>query len=175
MDVSKLVLGDNAPKEFNVVIEIQSGVAPVKYEIDKDSGVLVVDRFVATPMFYPCNYGFLPQTLGSDGDPLDALILTEVPVIPGSLIKVRPIGVLLMKDESGEDEKIICVPVSKVTSFYDNIKTYQDLPNIKLEQIKHFFERYKDLEKGKWVEVLGFADIAKAESLIKTAIANNKD
>ncbi|KAL0263842.1 UNVERIFIED_CONTAM: hypothetical protein PYX00_011143 [Menopon gallinae] len=174
MDINKVKIGENAPNEFNVIIEIPCCSLPIKYEIDKDSSSLVVDRIVATPMFYPCNYGFVPQTLGKDGDPLDALVVTEVPLMPGSVIKTRPIGVVVMEDEKGWDEKILCVPVKKVTCLYDNIKSYKDLPELKIKQIIHFFEKYKDLEEGKWVKVSGFEDKEKAIEIITEAIKNYK-
>lgn len=174
MDINKVKLDNNDLKSFNVVIEIPCCSTPIKYELDKESSALVVDRIIATPMIYPCNYGFLPQTLAKDGDPLDALVITEVPLMVGSVIKSRPIGVVLMEDEKGLDEKIICVPISKVTTLYDNIVTYKDLPELKLQQITHFFERYKDLEPGKWVKIAGFSGIEKAEEIINEAIKNNK-
>ncbi len=167
MDIAKIKLGDKFPEEFNAVIEIAAGLNPVKYELDKDSGALIVDRFVATSMCYPCNYGFVPHTLAEDGDPLDVLVFTHMPVIPGSVIKVRPIGVLNMVDEAGGDAKILCVPVNKVTKYYQDVLTYEDLPSLLIKQIVHFFEKYKDLEEGKWVKVEGFkgVDVAKAISL----------
>jgi inorganic pyrophosphatase len=175
MDTKKIQIGDKAPQEFNMIVEIPAGVAPVKYELDKDSGALVVDRFVSTSMFYPCNYGFIPNTLGADGDPLDVLLISNFPVFPMSVVKVRPVGVLLMEDESGGDEKILAVPVSKITPYYDNIKTYTDLNPLLLEQLKHFFENYKDLEKGKWVKLSGYGDIEQAKSIVIKAIADYKE
>lgn len=175
MDTKKIQIGNKAPQEFNMIVEIPAGVAPVKYELDKDSGALVVDRFVSTPMFYPCNYGFIPNTLGADGDPLDVLLISNFPVYPMSVVKVRPVGVLLMEDESGGDEKILAVPVSKITPYYDNIHTYTDLNPLLLEQLKHFFENYKDLEKGKWVKLSGYGDIDQAKSIVIKAIADYKE
>lgn len=172
MDISKISAGKNPPSNVNVIIEVPMGALPVKYEMDKDSGALFVDRFLATPMFYPCNYGFIPQTLSGDGDPADVLVVGQFPLVAGSVIAVRPVGVLLMEDEGGQDEKIIAVPVSKLTKLYDNVKSLDDLPENLIAQIKHFFEHYKDLEAGKWVKVVGFGDTAKAESLILEAIEN---
>ena len=174
MDISKIKIGDNAPDEFNVIIEIPAGVNPVKYEIDKESGMLIVDRFVATAMFYPCNYGFVPHTLAEDGDPLDVLVFTHMPILAGSVIKVRPIGILNMVDESGKDSKILCVPVNKVTKYYKDVKTYKDLPELALAQIKHFFENYKGLEEGKWVEVSDYQGIDETKTMIMDSIKRYK-
>ena len=174
MDTTKINLGDKCPDEFNMVVEIPQGVAPVKYELDKDSGALVVDRFVSTSMFYPCHYGFIPNTLANDGDPLDVLLVANFPVYPLSVIKVRPIGVLLMDDESGGDEKIIAVPVNKITSFYSNIISYTDLPELMINQFKHFFEHYKDLEKNKWVKIKGFENKQVAQNVILESIKKYK-
>lgn len=169
MDLTKIPAGKNPPHEINVVIEVPLGGYPVKYEIDKDSCALFVDRFLHTSMVYPCNYGFIPHTLSGDGDPCDVLVVSEIPVVPGCVIACRPIGVLMMNDESGEDEKILAVPISKLNPFYDNIKSYSDLPEILIQKISHFFEHYKDLEKGKWVKVTGWADSEKAQQLIQEA------
>ena len=147
---------------------------PIKYEIDKDSGAVIVDRFIATPMTYPCNYGFMPGTLSDDGDPIDILVVSQHSIQPGAVIRCRPIGVLLMEDESGKDEKIIAVPHSKITTYYENIKEATDLPKILRDQIKHFFEHYKDLEPEKWVKVAGWSDSETAKSLIMDAINNAK-
>ena len=166
MDLSKLSLGKNPPEIINVVIEIPQGGAPVKYEVDKDSGALVVDRFMSTAMFYPANYGFIPHTLSGDGDPCDVLVIAPLPIAHAAVVSCRPIGVMLMKDESGEDEKIIAVPTDKISPFTAHIKSCKDLPPIFLEQIEHFFKHYKDLEKGKWVEILRWGDAEEAKSLI---------
>ncbi len=174
MNIDKISLGENAPDEVNVIIEISQGANPVKYEIDKDSGAIFVDRFLTVSMFYPANYGFVPHTLSDDGDPIDVLVLSETPVIAGSVVPSRPIGVLLMEDESGMDEKIIAVPTDKIHPFSKDIKEIKDLPEATLNKITHFFERYKDLEKGKWVKLSGFADRKKAKELISTAIENEK-
>ena len=170
MDITKISLGENAPQEVNVIIEISAGAAPVKYEFDKDSGALFVDRFLTTAMFYPANYGFIPHTLSDDGDPADVLVLTQVPLAPGCVIAARPIGVLLMEDESGIDEKIIAVPKDKLHPFTKDIQEINDLPKATLEQISHFFERYKDLEKGKWAKVTGYGNKDKALEIIKKSI-----
>jgi len=169
MDISKIPVG-NAPEEVNVIIEIAAGAAPVKYEFDKDSGALFVDRFLTTAMFYPANYGFIPHTLSEDGDPADVLVITQTPVVPGSVITARPIGVLLMEDESGMDEKIIAVPKDKLHPFTKDVQTLNDLPEMTLKQISHFFERYKDLEEGKWVKVKGYADKNRAFEIINDSV-----
>ncbi|MFN7038074.1 MAG: inorganic diphosphatase [Alphaproteobacteria bacterium] len=170
MDLNKLPIGKNAPYEINVIVEVPMGSAPVKYELDKDSGFLFVDRFIQAAMNYPCNYGFIPHTLSEDGDPADVLVYGDLPVVPMSVIAVRPIGVLLMEDESGKDEKILAVPTSKLTPFFDNIKTYKDLPEIVTLKISHFFENYKKLEKNKWVKILGWESEEKAHQLINEAV-----
>lgn len=170
MDVSKISAGVNPPHDIHVVIEIPMGGHPVKYELDKDSGALFVDRFVHTSMVYPSNYGFIPHTLSEDGDPCDVLVLTSFPVVHGSVVRSRPIGAMLMEDESGLDEKIIAVPVDKLDPFYSNIQSYQDLPIILRDRIEHFFKHYKDLEKGKWVKIIGWVDREEAEGLVKKGI-----
>ena len=173
MDVTKLAIGKEPPHDINVVIEIPQGSA-VKYEVDKDSGAIFVDRFLFTPMAYPAAYGFIPGTLADDGDPADALVLTPAEVVPGAVIRARPIGMLQMEDESGQDEKIICVPHDKIHPLYKNVQKIEDLPEITLKAIEHFFTRYKDLEPGKWVKVTGWADKAAAEAVIMKAIAAAK-
>lgn len=170
MDLSHISIGKDLPKHFNVVIEVPQDAAPVKYELDKSSGALFVDRFLHTAMYYPCNYGFIPHTLSDDGDPADVLVVSRFPVHPGSVLASRPIGVLMMEDESGLDEKILAVPVTKLDPTYANIKSYKDLPEITIKQIEHFFERYKDLEPNKWVKIIGWEDAAKAEEIIQEAI-----
>ncbi|MBL6621777.1 MAG: inorganic diphosphatase [Rickettsiales bacterium] len=174
MDINKISVGDDAPNEVNVIIEISSGSNPVKYEFDKDSGALLVDRFLTTAMFYPANYGFIPHTLSDDGDPADVLVITNTPIIPGSVIAVRPVGVLLMEDESGVDEKIIAVPKDKLHPFTRDVKDISDISQALLDQISHFFERYKDLEKGKWAKVKGFESKEKAIAIIEASIAKAK-
>lgn len=170
MDINKIPTGKNPPHDINVVIEIPQGGAPVKYELDKESGALFVDRFVHTAMFYPANYGFVPNTLSDDGDPADVLVVTPAPIVPGVVVRSRPIGALLMEDESGQDEKILAVPVDKLHPFFTAIKSYEDLPKILIEQIEHFFSHYKDLEKGKWVKIKQWVGPVEAAALIQEAI-----
>lgn len=169
MDVSKLPTGKAPPHDINVVIEIPQG-SSVKYEVDKESGAVVVDRFLFTPMAYPAAYGFIPGTLADDGDPADALVLMPGHVVPGAVIRARPIGMLQMEDESGGDEKIICVPHDKIHTQFTNVQAVEDLPEITRQVIQHFFERYKDLEPGKWVKVTGWAGKAEAEQVIQKSI-----
>ena len=170
MDVSKIGTGRAPPSDINVVIEIPQG-SSVKYEVDKDSGAVVVDRFLFTSMAYPAAYGFIPNTLADDGDPADAMVLVPSPVVPGAVVRCRPIGVLLMEDESGQDEKILCVPHDKIHPQWSSIERVEDLPDIYRKSIEHFFTRYKDLEPGKWVKVTGWANREKAEEVITKAIA----
>ena len=174
MQLEAIPVGKNPPDDVNVVIEVPIGGEPIKYEMDKASGALFVDRFLHTPMRYPGNYGFVPQTLSDDGDPIDVLIASTRPIIPGAVINVRPIGVLKMSDEGGEDEKIIAVPSDKLTKRYLKVREVTDLPEISLDQIKHFFEHYKDLEPGKWVKVTGWGDAAEARRMITEAIERAK-
>ena len=169
MQIDKIIAG-NLPDEINVVIEIPMNDNPVKYEIDKESGAIFVDRFIQVAMFYPCNYGFIPHTLSGDGDAVDVLVLSNYPVIPGAVMKCRPVGVLMMEDESGVDEKIIAAPIDKVDISFSNVKDINDVNNDVKLRIKHFFEHYKDLEKGKWVKILGWEDIKKAKSLIEEGV-----
>jgi inorganic pyrophosphatase len=175
MSFDKIPAGKDLPNDIYVAIEIPANSTPIKYEIDKDADALFVDRFMATPMFYPANYGFIPQTLGDDGDPLDVLVVTPYPVVPGSVIRARPVGVLNMSDEGGQDAKIIAVPHDKLTVLYKDVKEYSDLPELLLKQIQHFFEKYKDLEPGKWVKVDSWegADAARA-AIMKAAAAYQK-
>ena len=174
MDVTKIPVGKNAPYDVNVIIEIPVGGDPVKYELDKESGAMFVDRFLHTAMYYPFNYGFLPHTLSDDGDPVDAAVLGRVPVAPGVIIRSRPIGVLIMEDESGVDEKILCVPVDDLHPYYANVHSYRDLPSILIEQIAHFFGHYKDLEKGKWVQVKRWGEPEEAFDLIREGVERAK-
>ena len=166
MYLDKISVGANPPHEVNVIIEVPIGGEPIKYEIDKDSGVLVVDRFLYTSMRYPGNYGFIPHTLSGDGDPCDVLVVNTRAITPGAMMSVRPVGVLFMEDEAGLDEKIIAVPASRLTRRYDSVKSYRDLPQITVEQVQHFFEHYKDLEHEKWVNVVRWGDVTDAERLI---------
>jgi len=167
MDLSKIPVGKDAPRDINVVIEIPLGGVPIKYEVDKDSGAMFVDRFLHTAMHYPVNYGFVPHTLSNDGDPVDVMVVSQIGVTVGAVLRSRPIGVLLMEDESGKDEKILAVPHTKLHPYYDEVQSYKDLPVILLQQIEHFFAHYKDLEPGKWVKVTGWGDAATAERLIQ--------
>ncbi|MFV1011367.1 inorganic diphosphatase [Wolbachia endosymbiont of Nasonia vitripennis] len=164
MDLSKIKINSD---EINVVIEISASAEPVKYEFNKELGLLQVDRFLSTSMTYPCNYGFIPNTCAGDGDPADVLVLTQFPLAPGVLISVRPVGALLTKDEKGEDEKILAVPISSVDSYYENIKNYSDLSKNLLDKIAHFFSHYKDLEKEKTVTVGEWADVEEAKKIIE--------
>ena len=170
MDFDKVPPGKNPPDDIYVVIEIPANSAPVKYEIDKESHSVFVDRFMATAMFYPANYGFIPNTLGEDGDPLDVLVVTPHPVIPGSVVSARPIGVLHMSDEAGQDAKLVAVPHDKLSALYRNVKEAEDLPALLMQQIQHFFEHYKDLEPGKWVKVDRWGNAAEARAEIEKAI-----
>jgi inorganic pyrophosphatase len=174
MRIDAIAIGNNPPRDVNVIIEVPIGGEPIKYEMDKAAGTLVVDRFLHTPMRYPGNYGFVPHTLSEDGDPIDVLVANTRPIVPGAVINVRPVGVLKMQDEAGGDEKILAVPVPKLTKRYENVKEYTDLPVITLQQVQHFFEHYKDLEPGKWVKVLGWGDAAEARKLITEAIERAK-
>ncbi|ANF57869.1 inorganic diphosphatase [Halotalea alkalilenta] len=169
MSFKAIPAGKSLPDDLYVVIEIPANHSPIKYEVDKDLDCLMVDRFMATPMFYPANYGFIPQTLADDGDPLDALVVTPYPVQPGSVVRARPLGVLHMTDEAGEDAKLICVPHGKLTTLYDAVENIHDLPELLRQQIAHFFENYKDLEKGKWVKIDSWGDIDEARKAIVKA------
>ena len=169
MNLEALSIGAGDPDQVNVVIEVPIGGEPIKYEFDKASGALVVDRFLYTPMRYPGNYGFIPKTLSEDGDPCDVLVANSRALIPGAVIAVRPIGVLIMQDEAGPDEKIIAVPVSRLTRRYDNVLQATDLPAISLKQIEHFFEHYKDLEESKWVKIVRWGDADEGKALIRAA------
>jgi inorganic pyrophosphatase len=174
MRIDAITIGKNPPEDINVIIEVSIGGEPIKYEMDKAAGTLVVDRFLYTPMRYPGNYGFVPHTLSEDGDPIDVLVANTRPILAGAVINVRPIGVFQMQDDAGIDEKIIAVPTPKLTKRYDGVKTYKDLPSITLEQIQHFFEHYKDLEPGKWVKAKGWADADEAKRFINEAIERAK-
>ena len=171
MSLNLVPSGKDLPYDINVIIEIPSHSDPVKYEVDKDSGALFVDRFMGTAMHYPCNYGYVPHTLSDDGDAVDVLVITPIPLMHGSVIRCRPIGVLKMTDEAGEDAKVLAVPVSKLTSLYNDVKSYKDIPEITLNQISHFFEHYKDLEAGKWVKIEGWAGIDSAAKEILESVA----
>lgn len=170
VNLSSIGPGKNVPNEINVFIEIPQGGTPVKYELDKDSGVLFVDRFLHTAMSYPGNYGFIPCTLSDDGDPCDVIIVGHAAVVPGCVVRARPIGALMMKDNKGTDEKILAVPVNELHPYYGEVASYRDLPPILCSQIEHFFSHYKDLEKGKWVRIDGWVDTEKAQQLINDAV-----
>jgi inorganic pyrophosphatase len=174
MNLNAIPIGKNAPDDVNVIVEVAIGGEPIKYEMDKDAGVLFVDRFLYTPMRYPGNYGFVPHTLSDDGDPIDVLVANTRPIVPGAVINCRPVGVLLMEDDGGHDEKIIAVPSTKLTKRYEGVNDATDLPQITLDQIRHFFEHYKDLEPGKWVKVKGWGDAAMARKLITEAMERYK-
>ena len=174
MSLENLSPGADVPDEINVVVEIPANASPVKYEVDKDTGLLEVDRFMATPMFYPCNYGYVPNTLSEDGDPLDVLVHTPYPLVHGCIIACRPLGVLNMRDEAGVDSKLVALPKRKLTTVYDELDDIDDLPELLRRQIEHFFTRYKELEKGKWVEIAGWADAADAKRQILDSVERAK-
>jgi len=170
MGLRHVAVGHDVPNDINVVIEIPINGEAIKYEVDKDSGLIFVDRVLNTAMRYPCNYGFVPHTLCGDGDPVDVLVIMPTPLLPGSVVKCRPVGVLKMTDEAGEDAKIVAVPVGKVTNLYSDIESVRDLPNFITDQISHFFEHYKDLEKGKWVKIEGWGGPEEAKKEIIDSI-----
>jgi len=172
--IEAVSLGADPPHEINVIVEVPVGGEPIKYEMDKEAGTLVVDRFLYTSMRYPGNYGFMPHTLSGDGDPLDVLIANQRGIVPGAIVAVRPIGVLKMQDEAGVDEKIIAVPVSRLTRRYEQVQDYTQLPDITIKQIEHFFEHYKDLEDFKWVKALGWGDVNEAKRIILESIERAK-
>ena len=174
MRIDAISIGENPPKDINVIVEVPVGGHPIKYELDKEAGTLVVDRFLYTPMTYPGNYGFVPHTLSEDGDPIDVLICNSRPLVPGCVINCRPIGVLVMEDNAGQDEKIIAVPSPHVSRRFDSVKNYTDLPEITQQQIQHFFEHYKDLEPGKWVKIGDWMGAAEARRLVVEAIERAK-
>lgn len=170
MNIDKITTGKSVPDEINVVIEIPMNSGPIKYELDKESGALLVDRIIGTSMQYPCNYGFIPGTLSEDGDPADVLLICDYPLVHGCVIRARPIAVLLMEDESGKDEKILAVPVSKISKNYDKVNSKEDLPESMIDRITHFFETYKALEKGKWVKIEGWESANFAKKLILESV-----
>lgn len=174
MRLDAIKSGTNPPDDINVIIEVPVGGEPIKYELDKASGTLIVDRFLYTPMRYPGNYGFVPHTLSADGDPIDVLVCNTRAIVPGAVINCRPVGVLVMEDDGGGDEKIIAVPSSKLTKRYDKVKTYSDLPEISIHQIEHFFAHYKDLEPGKWVKIDHWGHVEEARRLIVEALERGK-
>jgi inorganic pyrophosphatase len=172
MNLDRVSSGHDLPHDFNVIIEIPMLAAPIKYELDKETGAMFVDRFLATAMHYPCNYGYIPHTISDDGDPVDVLVVSPVPLITGIVVRCRPIGMLRMTDEAGGDAKVLAVPVDKLTSLYTNIKSPRDLPELATAQIAHFFQHYKDLEPGKWVKIEGWADAEEARQEIMSGVAN---
>ena len=175
MRIDQIPVGRNVPDDVNVIVEVPIGGEPIKYELDKASGTLVVDRFLYTSMRYPGNYGFIPHTLSGDGDPVDVLIANTRAIAPGAVISVRPVGVLLMEDNAGQDEKIIAVPSTHISARFDGIACYSDLPDITVKQIEHFFAHYKDLEPGKWVKILGWRDAPEAKRMILEGIERAKN
>ena len=172
MSLHNVTPGANAPHEFNVIIEIPMNADPIKYEVDHETGALFVDRFMSTAMHYPCNYGYIPNTLSDDGDPVDVLVITPVPLIPGVVVTCRAIGMLRMEDEAGGDNKLLAVPIDKILSIYTQWKTPEDLNPLRLKTIQHFFEHYKDLEEGKWVKVVGWEGVDAALAEIVSGMAN---
>jgi inorganic pyrophosphatase len=174
MRLEAVSIGSDPPETVNVVIEVPIGGEPIKYEMDKDAGALVVDRFLYTAMRYPGNYGFIPHTLSGDGDPCDVIVANTRAIAPGAIMSCRIVGVLMMEDEAGGDEKLVAVPAPKLTQRYDHIRNYADLPDITLKQIEHFFSHYKDLEPGKWVKLLGWRDAAAAQAMVLEGIERAK-
>lgn len=175
MSLNHVPTGKDVPNDFNVIIEIPMQGDPVKYEVDKESGAVFVDRFMSTSMQYPTNYGYVPNTLSEDGDPVDVLVMTPVPLMPGVVVRCRPLGVMLMEDEAGLDAKVLAVPVDKVCGLYTHLKSYADVSEWQLKMIVHFFEHYKDLDKGKWVKINGWADIEAAKAEILNSIQRYED
>ncbi|MDD2884827.1 MAG: inorganic diphosphatase [Dechloromonas sp.] len=171
MSLNNVPSGKSLPDDFNVIIEISANSDPIKYEVDKDSGAVFVDRFMGTAMHYPCNYGYINHTIAGDGDPVDVLVVTPFSLPPGVVIRCRPLGMLAMEDEGGQDAKLLAVPVSKLTPLYNNVNTYEDMPELLCKQIAHFFEHYKDLEPGKWVKVVGWQGIEEAKKEVMEGVA----
>jgi inorganic pyrophosphatase len=174
MNIDAIPIGKNPPDDLNVIIEVPLGGEPIKYEIDKASGALFVDRFLYTPMRYPGNYGFVPHTLCGDGDPLDVLVMNSRPLVPGAVVRCRPVGILFMEDDGGQDEKILAVPVHKLTAMYDGVNDIGDIQPIQVERVKHFFTHYKDLEPGKWAKISHVGDVAEARRVILESIERAK-
>ncbi|MBX9870024.1 MAG: inorganic diphosphatase [Burkholderiaceae bacterium] len=172
MSLNKVSAGRDLPNDFNVIIEIPMNADPIKYEVDKESGAIFVDRFMGTAMHYPCNYGYVPNTISGDGDPVDVLVITPFPLIPGVVVRCRPIGILRMTDEAGQDGKVLAVPVDKILPIYKHWQKPEDLNELRLSQIQHFFEHYKDLEPGKWVKVDGWGGTDEARAEILDGVAN---
>ena len=174
MNIDQIAAGEKPPQDINVIIEVPLGGEPIKYEVDKASGAMFVDRFLYTSMHYPCNYGFIPHTLSGDGDPVDVMVIGNRALVPGAVVRARPVGVLMMEDEAGLDEKILAVPHRALTQYYDNIATWQDVQPTLLHRISHFFDHYKDLEPDKWVKVLGWESQERAEQLILDGLKTAK-
>jgi len=174
MNLDRVSSGHDVPDDFNVIIEIPMNAAPIKYEVDKETGAMFVDRFMATAMHYPCNYGYIPKTISDDGDPVDVLVISPVPLITGVVVRCRPIGMLKMTDEAGGDAKVLAVPIDKLSSLYRKIKSPRDLPELSTAQIAHFFQHYKDLEPGKWVKIQGWVGPEDARKEIMAGIASYK-
>jgi inorganic pyrophosphatase len=174
MRIDAITIGDDPPNDVNVIVEVPVGGEPIKYELDKAAGTLIVDRFLYTPMRYPGNYGFVPHTLSEDGDPVDVLVCNTRAIAPGAVMNCRPVGVLVMEDDGGGDEKVLAVPSTRLTKRYERVKNYTDLPPITLDQIRHFFEHYKDLEPGKWVKIKRWGDADEARNMIRHAIERAK-
>jgi inorganic pyrophosphatase len=175
MNLDRVSAGADVPNDCNVIIEIPMHAEPIKYEIDKATGAMFVDRFLATAMHYPCNYGYVPQTLSGDGDPVDVLVVSPLPIVPGAVVRCRPIGMLRMEDEAGDDTKVLAVPVDRLSPLYREVRTVHDLPAIVLAQITHFFEHYKDLEPGKWVKVGGWVGPEEAKREILAGVASYRN
>lgn len=171
MGLNRVPSGKDLPNDFNVVIEIPMHSDPIKYEVDKESGAVFVDRFMSTAMHYPCNYGYIPHTIAGDGDPVDVLVMSQFALPPGVVVRCRPVGMLKMSDEAGDDAKLLAVPVDKLTTMYRDIESPRDFPQIVLDQISHFFEHYKDLEPGKFVKVVGWVGIEEAKKEIMNGVA----
>ena len=170
MNLDRVSSGRDLPGDFNVIIEIPMNADPIKYEVDKETGAMFVDRFMSTAMHYPCNYGYIPRTLSADGDPVDVLVLSPVPLITGVVVRCRPVGMLKMTDEAGDDAKLLAVPIDKLCNLYRSIQSPRDLPELALSQIAHFFEHYKDLEPGKWVKITGWAGPEEAAAEIISGV-----
>jgi inorganic pyrophosphatase len=174
MNLDRVTSGRDVPNDVNVIIEIPMHAPPIKYEVDKSTGAMFVDRFLSTSMFYPCNYGYIPHTLSGDGDPVDVLVVSPLPIVPGAVVRCRPIGMLKMEDEAGDDTKVLAVPIDKLSPLYRGVQTTRDLPEITLAQISHFFEHYKDLERGKWVKVVGWVGPEEAKKEITAGVSSHR-
>ena len=174
MNLDRVDSGRDLPNDFNVIIEIPMHAEPIKYEVDKETGAMFVDRFLSTAMRYPCNYGYIPRTLSGDGDPVDVLVVSPMPIIPGAVVRCRPVGMLKMQDEAGDDTKLIAVPIDKLSGLYQQVHSVRDFPQVQLAQIAHFFEHYKDLEHGKWVKLGGWVGPEEAKQEIMSGVENYK-